>query len=749
MSLRAVIALLLCSSCCLQVSSDPIQYQAMPTGISTTIGTQHVQLSVASSNSFRLSVRYGTDAAPISSIFLDPHDWKTAAFSVVKTDTTVGIQTAAGRLLVNSAQDNWQLQSSTGKPLTAWSPLGSVTSSQGASVVTLPTVFADTADMRIYGSGGNRSSRTLLPKPVHTFIGNGVVQEPSYWCAAGTGELAISQSDDAPASYAIDQSGHTITWSAPGSSLDLYLSPAPVPETAIRAEADLTGHAPVPPLWAFGYFQSKWGWNDKAYIDDKLQQFRTRNFPVDTFIIDFEWYTPNPDYSLPSAGTDEYQDFTYNSKLFPDPAAQIKSYADQGLHVIGIRKPRVGNTALIVMAKQKGWIAPSIANNPYVGGDGTTVNDRCLNFSLSDVRAWYAQQNEHFIREGLAGFWNDEGDQAFTENAYWNMAEIDAFKHVDPDRRFWSLNRSFTPGMQHQGAAAWSGDIASSWDSLAETPARLLNFGLAGMPYSACDIGGFTNSDPDPTMLTRWIEAGVFSPIMRTHSVPGKGHYPWMYGDDPGNAMQKALDLRYRLIPYYYSLAYQNYFTGDLLMRPLVVDYPSDKNTFDLADEWMMGHDLLVAPILTSVSNRSVYLPAGGWYKLGGSAAITGGKTLNVIAALDDIPVYVPAGAILPLGPVKQYTGEPSTVPLEVQVYPGANGTFTLYEDDGKTLDYQKGIYRATAFQWNDAARKLTWTVRGTSTLPHSFAHMNVVLELPGGALAKPALLQTSGEVTF
>jgi alpha-glucosidase len=287
--------------------------------------------------------------------------------------------------------------------------------------------------------------------------------------------------------------------------------------------------------------------------------------------------------------------------------------------------------------------------------------------------------------------------------------------------------------VQRLGAAAWTGDIDADWATFSRTPASLLNWSLAGMPYSACDIGGF-NQTPSPQLLARWVEAGVFFPIMRTHStVMTTPHFPWLFGNTAMTAIRDALDLRYRLIPYYYSLAHETYATGLPIMRPLVMEFPRDPQVANLADQWLMGSRLMAAPILTTNNQRSIYLPADNWYFLNNNTELAGGRTITATVAPEGIPVLVRAGTILPLAPVLQHTSELPGGPLEVQIYPGSNASFTLVEDDGQTTTYEQGEVRRTEFKWNDRARVLTWKVEGSYDGADTFKALNVKLFAPAG----------------
>ncbi|HEX4140979.1 MAG TPA: TIM-barrel domain-containing protein [Candidatus Methylacidiphilales bacterium] len=766
----------------LEVHSDEVPFRTLPDGIAVEIGGNDVELRVASPHAFRLHIYPQSVAGPSSSIYLSGAGLPSTPFTTIHEGAAVGIKTTFGEILANPENATWTLRDDTGATLTDWATLGKALPPvpgkpavpAQAATPTSPAVSGRpatpgtpasfqlmagipsaasfqlvippaAAKYLFYGSGNTPARGALTQAGVTPRTGNGSTGLPQYWSSTGYGALVIGQTDNEPASWRKRTRG-SIEWTVPGPGADVYLMPARTLYDWLRDDAELTGFAPVPPLWAFGYLQSRWGWESKGYIDDTFAHFRQDQLPVDAFIFDFEWYTTTPDYSVKAPGDPKFVDFGWNPKLLPDPAAQIADFAKQGLHIVGIRKPRLGNSDNLAMARSKGWILPFNPLDPN-GGD---IRSRNLDFSNPDVRAYWEENNRKFLAAGMAGFWNDEGETTYTEYSYWNLAELDLFRQVDPAARFWSLNRSFAPGVQRFGAAVWTGDIGADWKTFARTPGELLSYGLSNMPYSTCDIGGFYGKET-PELLTRWMEAGVFFPVMRSHSERGiPPHFPWLSGPDAEAAIRKALDLRYQLIPYYYSLAHEAYRTGAPLMRPLVMEFPDDAKVLDLTDEWLMGRGLLAAPILDQGGNRTVYLPNDQWYNFGTTQTTQGPATINVTAAkLDEIPVYVRAGTLLPLGPVVQYTGQATSAPLELQIYPGHDATFNFVEDDGKTLAYQSGNVRTVSFSWNDAAKTLTWKTSGGYHGPNLFRAMKTVLFSPHGKVEKPASLDQGGSLTF
>ena len=723
-------------------------FQKSDQGIKLRVGTADVELAVATPAAFRLSVTYQGKPPASASTFLAP-ETKTGAipWQVVQQDALVGVGSAAGKLLIDPKTGKWTLEDATGNVLIPSSDLGTPASVQlrdktQAPGLDLPVSWKGASPVEVYGCGDG--SKTLEQDNVRTRLGNGTTVVPYYWSPSGYAVLAVTGDDNEPAFWSAGPGA--IDWHFPGATADLYLMPAPSLEAACRDYWQLSGPAPMPPLWTLGYLQSRWGWKDKAEIEDTLKQFRTLHIPVDAFIFDFEWYALKPDYQLPAEGTPDFNDFGWNPALFPQPAQQLADYRAQGVHFVGIRKPRVGNSESIKQFNQAGWIEKD------KGGEG--YHQRDIDYANPAVRAWYASQSEALLKTGVNGWWNDEGEATYTTFYHWNEAEVAAFEKIDPGQRFWSLNRAYSPGMQRLGATAWTGDVKTGWEQFRRTCTDLLNYSVAGMPFCGCDIGGFKPPNKDapqlsPELLTRWMEAGVFYPIMRTHSTRTvTPHFPWLFGPEAQAALTKTIDLRYRLLPYLYSLAYETHETGVPMMRPLALDYPGDAKVANISDQWTVGSGLMVAPIVQEgATTRSVYLPPGNWFPFAGTATQKGDQTIDATAKLDEIPLYVQAGTILPLGPVVQNTGEVPGGPLDLQIYTGKDATFTLVEDDGETTDYKKGVLRQTVFTWNESAGELSWTTSGSYSGAHVFKQMAVTFFAPSGKKQVTVPLDSKGSV--
>ena len=414
----------------------------------------------------------------------------------------------------------------------------------------------------------------------------------------------------------------------------------------------------------------------------------------------------------------------------------------------GIRKPRLGNTALLNMARNKNWL---------VGAGSGDGGGRNLNYSRTDVQEWYGEQQLPLLKAGVEYFWNDEGETSFFTFHWWNVAQMRTLKAFAPTKRFLTINRAFTPGMSRMGTVIWTGDIAPQWGDLQATPGYVLNWALAGAAHVTCDTGGFSG-DTNALLLTRWMQAVVFIPVMRVHSTrDATPHFPFLWGDDAAAAMREALNLRYRLVIYHYSNAHTAYGSGVPMMRPLAMDFEGDAYAATLTREWMDGDALLAAPVLNEDNSTDVYLPAGDWFAFGddtgSTSPLVGPANFTLSSqALTSMPLYARAGSIVPLAPVVQRTDLLPGGALEVRVYGGADASFAMVEDDGETDAYiTSGAMRTTTFSWNDAKATLSWTVAGSFSDEHTFTQLKVALfPLDGGVKTVDArAIGNSGLVTF
>ncbi|MGI4751450.1 MAG: TIM-barrel domain-containing protein [Janthinobacterium lividum] len=700
------------------------QVTKIPNGISVKAGDGQVGLTTANDGAFCLSVDESTVPSIIKSVFIDESNKTTTPFTIISSAPLYGIKTAYGKLLINTNTQIWSLYNVDGRALIQ----DGIISTSGALIL-----INHTGSGLLYGSG-NKLTKELKKNESTSSVGNGTADVPYFWNSSGYSEFAVSVNDDIPATWKKNNEKSALSWKFSGKAANLYLWPAKTIYDGALGYVKLTGRPKLPPRWAFGYQQSQWGWQDSTYIVDVATKFRTHNLPVDAFIYDFEWYTTLPDYAVKKEGQEGFTDFTFNPKLFPHPAKQIAALQGEGIKFIGIRKPRLGNNLSLDTARKNGWLI-----NP-------NTDSRDLNFSNASLRKWYEEKNKPLIMAGVDGWWDDEGESYYTCYYWWNKAQYDLLAFARPNYRHFTINRAFSPGDQRFGYCAWSGDIPSTWPSLADVPKDLLNFSLAGIYYGACDIGGFQGT-PTKEMLVRWFQAGVFFPIMRSHSNIGTtARFPYLWGEDGEAAMRKALNLRYQLLPYIYSLGHEAYHTGAPIMRPLVMEFPADTAVAGMTDEWLVGKGLLAAPILNTGGKRNVYLPNDIWYDYYTGDKILGAKNISVTKAINEIPVYVRAGTILPVGPVIQYSEQTSATPLEIHIYPGKNGSFKMVEDDGVSYNYTtQSDTRTTAYSWNDKTKILFWKVTGSYSGKNVYKTIKVVL----GKIEKSVALGQTGHVAF
>lgn len=509
---------------------------------------------------------------------------------------------------------------------------------------------------------------------------------------------------------------------AEGGELDLYLMCGATPAGVVEAFSALVGRAPLPPLWSLGYHQSRWSYGSAQEVRELVAEFRHRQLPLDAVHLDIDYM-------------DGFRDFTWNRQRYPDPAGLMRELKAQGVRVVPIIDAGVKvDPAYSVYTS--GQALDAFVRTPqgdeargYVWPDESVWPD----FSRADVRAWWADRQQELVKTGAAGIWNDMNEPAvfslpFSQgggevgtlpldarqgaphertthaelhNLYGLGMARACYEGLERDlegERPFALCRSGYAGIQ-RWTASWMGDNHSSWEHLEMALPQLLNMGLSGVPFVGVDIGGFSGN-ASPELFARWIQVGALFPFCRGHSCTGTfPHEPWAFGPQVEAIARAALRLRYRLLPYLYSLFWNASRRGEPVMRPLLYHYPDDPQTVHLCDQFLLGPFVMAAPALRpGVRARSVYLPAGDWYAWDSGEALQGGRHILADAPLERLPLFVRGGAILPLGPEMNYTGEKLANPLTLELYPG-NGEFTLYEDDGHTLDYRRGAFSQRALR--------------------------------------------------
>jgi len=498
--------------------------------------------------------------------------------------------------------------------------------------------------------------------------------------------------------------------------LDIFFIGAREPATIMAEYSRLTGQPELPPLWSFGYQQSHRTLASREEILAEAKMFRDKKLPCDAFIYLGTGFCP-------SGWNTENGSFAWNSDVFPDPRQMLDRFHKDNFKVV--------LHAVILADRLKG-----------------SVRDGCELARFDEEQAgcyWDAHRKDFAM--GVDGWWPDEGDpmdiasRLVRNRMYWEGPQIDR-----PNERPYALHRNGYAGMQRYASFLWSGDVSSTWETLKTHIPIAINTGLSGIPYWGTDIGGFVpTKEFTAELYLRWFQFGAFCPLFRCHGRNWKLRLPWGWNTgDPGPMeisryegaavpdvsqlhntqvepiCRKYLELRYRMIPYTYSAVRECTLTGMPIMRGLWLHYPDDPIAVGRGDEYLWGRYLLVAPVVEQgATSRQVYLPRGEWYDFWTSEHFDGGREIDRNVDLETMPLYVRAGSILPLGPVKQFVHQETDEPLTISIYPGADASFLLYEDDGKSFNYRKGEWMGLQMSWKDSQRMLTLRLaEGSKMLP-------------------------------
>jgi alpha-glucosidase/alpha-D-xyloside xylohydrolase len=484
--------------------------------------------------------------------------------------------------------------------------------------------------------------------------------------------------------------------------LDIFVVVSKDPATILAEYARLTGKPELAPLWSFGYQQSHRTLASRDEIIQEAKTFREKKLPCDTMIYLGTGFCP-------SGWNTNNGEWTFNSRVFPDPKKVIDELHEQHMKV-----------ALHVVIRARSMSG--------------TVRDACdPSRAAEEQPSCYWDIHRPIFNLGVDGWWPDEGDplnaasRLARNRMYWEAPQLDR-----PNERPFALHRNGCAGMQRFGSFLWSGDVYSTWETLKTHIPVAINTGLSGIPYWGTDIAGFVpTKEFTAEFYLRWFQFAAFCPLFRAHGRTWKLRLPWQWtSGDPGPIetanyngaggptaedlhnpavepiCRKYLELRYRMLPYLYSAVRESTQTGLPVMRALWLHYSEDATAVARGDQYLWGRDMLVAPVVEQgATSRRVYLPKGAWYDFWTNERIEGNREIIRAVELETMPLYVRAGAILPLGPVKQFTEEVVDGPLELHVYPGADGSYLLYEDDGRSFNYRKGGWMGIDMRWSDGAR--------------------------------------------
>jgi len=518
------------------------------------------------------------------------------------------------------------------------------------------------------------------------------------------------------------------SFGAEGGEINYYFFAGPEPKKIVQEFADMVGHTPLPPLWTLGFQQSRYSYYPESRAYEIVKRMRDDKIPCDAIYFDIDYQQG-------------YAPFTINHEYFPTFQKMISDFTSQGIHSVLITDLHIkqdpnhgyfpydsGMREDVFVKKPDGsvYVAPV--------WPGLSVFP---DFTLTRVRDWWGGLYRDFVNMGLAGFWNDMNEPAVFQTPTKTMpldnvhrlddgttlphtavhniygmqnvrATHDGLLKLRPDERPFVLTRAAYAGTERY-AATWTGDNSSTWNHLKMSTPMLLSMGISGYGFVGDDIGGFAGS-PQADLLTRWFEVGAFNPIYRDHTSKGTADQePWVHGPEQEAIRRKYVELRYKLLPYTYTAVEEMSRTGIPLMRPIFLEYPKALDLYGDDRDFLFGPDLFVAPVTTDmVDPETIHLPPGDWYDFWTSEKHSSKDEITLQPALDEMPLYVRAGTILPMQPLVQSTTEKPDGPLELRVYPGSDCRGALYEDDGHSLQYEKGEFLRVSYSCKAGASELS-----------------------------------------
>lgn len=529
-------------------------------------------------------------------------------------------------------------------------------------------------------------------------------------------------------------------WSEVAAQIDYYVVAGATADEVVSGYRYLTGKAQVMPKWAMGFWQSRERYKTQQELLDVLAEFRRREIPIDNIVQDWSYWPE-----------DQWGSHEFDAKRFPDPKAMVDEvHAQNARLMISVWPKFYHNTEHYKELDAIGGMYHRAVNDSIKDWIGKGYVGSFYDVFNKEARElFWEQMSEHLYSLGMDAWWMDASEPDILSNAdmdyrkalmtptamgsserWFNAYGLmnaqgiyEGQRAENPDDRVFLLTRSGYAGSQRYGAVIWSGDIATRWEDMAAQITAGLNYSISGNPYWTMDNGGFSverryekakegSEDREEwrELNVRWHQFGAFAPIFRSH-----GQYPYreIWNIAPQThpayeAMKYYTELRYRLMPYIYSLAARCHFDDYTIMRPLMMDFPEDEKVLDIADQYMFGPSLMVAPVCRyKARSREVYFPEGkDWYDFYTGKKYAGGQTAEVPAPYDRMPLFVPSGSIIPMGEVVQHTAQTQTH-IDLLIYPGADASFSLYEDDGFHYDYEKGLYSQVHFRYDEASSVL------------------------------------------
>ena len=688
------------------------------TAISARSASMRFEVTALGEDVFRFRVARGREFSKLPSWAVIGSKRPTIQAERSRKSGCATLQTKHGRFALNLDDAGWELRDRHGLILFSSAP-GDTGFAAAAPQVTL-SLQDDESIFGLGESSGTFNKRGLIREfwnidigghsgIVHANLRNMYVSIP----------FALSLRHGRAAGLFWDNPGRQ-TWdigqtepdrwklNAADGEVDLYFFLGPGCREILERYTEFTGRMPMPPRWGLGYHQCRYSYETRQVLEEIASNFRRRRIPCDAIYLDIHYM-------------DGYRVFTFG-KSFPQPAEMAARAAKDGFKLVAIVDPGVKDDPKFPVLRR------GLAHDAFVkslGGKDDYLGEvwpgrvRFPDFLNPAAREWWGREQARLQRLGIAGFWNDMNEpadfssptkdfpadclhqtefgpqrHAAVHNVYGSemaRASYEGALAAEPGKRPFIITRAGYAGLQRH-ALVWTGDNDSSWEHLADSVQMLLNLSMSGVAYCGADVGGF-HHNATGELLARWTQLGALTPFFRNHSNLGSiPQEPWAFGPEFEAICRRYIELRYQLLPYLYSLFREAHRNGTPIIRPMFWHAQNDPAARAASDQFLLGENLLVAPILRQgATARSVYLPIGSWFDFWTGEAVRGGRHILAEAGLETLPIYVRAGSILPMDPVRQHVDELKVETPTLHIWPGTRGEFNWYEDDGTSLEYQGG----------------------------------------------------------
>ncbi|MDQ1769282.1 DUF5110 domain-containing protein [Labilibaculum sp. A4] len=724
------------------VSCAPDGYEKTQFGIKAAVDSTEIEVQFFSPEIVRIiKSKQGFNFEKKSlSVIKSP---EAQLLEINKTDRLIIVKSSALQLTLDLVSGKIEFADLNGNELLAEKEAGSRFTpfdDAGKASFTVKQAFALENDEALYGLGQIQNGKLMQRgQTLEMKNSNLNITIPYFYSSKG---YALYWDNYAVNTF-VDNDEET-SFEAIGDCADYYFMYSGIGTKAVAQMRDLTGQAPMMPLWTFGYWQSKERYKNQDELVNVLKEYRKLQVPIDGMIQDWQYWGKDSMWNA----------MTWKPIEYPNPKVMADQVHGMNGHLMVVAWPGFGPlTKQYKEFESKGMLInfdtwpPNGGVKPYdvYNPEARDIYWDYLNKGVFSIGtdAWWLDSTEpdhinvkesDFVEPTFLGSYQSVSNAFSLEHT---KGIYDHQRETTSEKRVYILTRSSFAGQQRNGANSWSGDTGSSWENLGKQIPAAVNFSLSGVPYWNADIGGFFagrfNKDggaknPEyQELYVRWAQFGALTPMMRSHGtdIPREIYQFGKRGNWAFDAIEKMIKLRYRMLPYLYSTAWQVTSNSGSFMYALPLLFPDDKKVADLNDEYVFGQSLLVAPVIkpmyTGKNNdkvfsnfsktdiRRIYLPAGTeWFDFWTGEKLAGGQEINREAPIDLIPLYVKAGSILPWGPEVQYASEKKWDDLEIRIYPGADGEFTLYEDEGDNYNYEKGAYSTISFKWDDAQQTLS-----------------------------------------